>query len=45
MTKPLARNSPHSNRIPLPFDKIVEGMLQVKPQKKATKPKKKPGKK
>jgi len=24
----------HSNKIPLPFEKIVEGMLAVKPKKK-----------
>ena len=35
------RNTPYSNRIPLPFHKIVEGMLQVKPEKKPAKPKKK----
>ena len=39
-----ARESFHSNRIPLPFDKAVEGLLAVKPKKKATKPKKKSSK-
>jgi hypothetical protein len=38
------RESFYSNRIPLPFDKAVEGLLAVKPKKPA-KPKKKPGKK
>ncbi len=36
------RLSPHSNRIPLPFEKIVEGMLAVEPEKKPTRRKKKP---
>jgi hypothetical protein len=36
------RVSFHSNRIPLPFEKIVEGMLQLKREKKsAKKPRKK----
>ncbi len=39
------RESFHSNCIPLPFEKIVEGMLQVKPERKPAKPKKKLGKK
>ena len=39
------RESFHSNRIPLSFEKIVEGMLQVKPEKKPARPKKKPPKK
>jgi hypothetical protein len=36
------RNEPCSNRIPLPFEKAIEGFLQVKPKKKRAK--KKPGK-
>ena len=32
----------HSNCIPLPFGKIVDGMLATKPEKKPAKPKKKP---
>lgn len=39
------RQEPKNNRISLPFDKAVEGLLAVKPEKKAAKPKKKPGKK
>ena len=39
------RESFHSNRIPLPFEKIVEGMLAVKPEKKPAKPKKRTAKK
>jgi len=38
MKKP-KRTSPHSNRIPLPFDRAVEGLLQVKPKKKPVKAK------
>lgn len=44
MNKPKKRESFHSNRIPLPFEKIVEGMLAVKPKKKTSR-RKKPGKK
>lgn len=33
------RMGPHSNRIPLTFDKAIEGLLAVKPKKKSTKPK------
>ena len=36
MKKP-KRVSPHSNRIPLTFDKAVEGLLAVKPKKKTAK--------
>jgi len=32
-------------KLPLPFDKAVEGLLAVKPEKKPAKPKKKPAKK
>jgi hypothetical protein len=41
------RTSLHENRIPLPFEKAIEGLLSVKPKpkKKAVKKKKKPGKK
>jgi hypothetical protein len=35
---------PQSNRIAIPFDKAVEGLLSVKPRKKSTKNKKKPDK-
>lgn len=42
--KRTTRESFHSNKIPLPFEKIVEGMLAVKPEKKLTQRKKKPPK-
>jgi hypothetical protein len=48
MTDNRATSRPHppcDNRIPLTFDKAVEGLLAVKPEKKIAKPKKKPGKK
>ena len=35
--KKAKRTSLHSNRIPLPFDKAVAGLLQVKPKKKPVK--------
>ena len=41
-TKPL-RASPHSNKIPLPFEKAVEGLLAVKPKPKKKAVKKKTG--
>jgi len=45
----LAAPGPHQEisrlRIPLAFEKIVEGMLAVKPKKRPTRRKKKPGKK
>jgi hypothetical protein len=31
--------------IPLPFEKALDGLLRVKPEKKAIKPKKKPNRK
>ena len=39
-----ATGEPYHNRIPLPFDKAVEGLLAVKPKKRAVR-KKKPAKK
>jgi len=45
-SKPGKRESFHSNKIPLPFDKAVEGLLRVKTKKRPKpKPKKKPGQK
>lgn len=41
--KPKPRHGYQENRIPLPFEKIVEGMLAVKPKKKTSR-RKKPGK-
>jgi hypothetical protein len=38
------RASPHNNRIPLPFDQAVEGLLAVKPNKRPAR-KEKPAKK
>jgi hypothetical protein len=38
------REGPQSNRIALPFEKAVEGLLQVKPKKKPAKRKKKTNK-
>lgn len=35
------RNEPYSNRIPMPFEKAVEGLLSVKPKRKTTNKKKK----
>ena len=39
-----SRLGPQSNRIALPFDKAVEGLLSVKPKKRTAKKKKKPTK-
>jgi hypothetical protein len=35
------RSGPQSNKIPMPFDKAIEALLQVKPKKKTTRRKKK----
>lgn len=44
--KPRQIAGPQANRIPLPFDKAVEGLLAVKPKKaNRPKPKKKSRKK
>lgn len=42
--KPKHQHGLQVNRIPLPFEKAVKGLLAVKPTKRAAKPKKKPGK-
>lgn len=34
-----SRAKPQSNKIPLPFDRAIEGLLSVKPKKRAKKKK------
>jgi len=38
------REGPQTNRILLPFEKAIEGLLSVKPKKKPAEKKKKPNK-